>query len=85
MKTKVKVILITLMVALLSQCKKEPESVNIKDINFLNALLSQGIDKNGDGNISTDEAAQVHFLDVGYRNISDLRGIETFVNLDSLL
>jgi len=50
----------------------------------LNALIERGIDINGDCIISTDEAAQVHFLDVSWCSISDLKGIEEFVNLDTL-
>ena len=37
-----------------------------------------------DGIISTDEAAEITFLNVSYCNISDLKGIEAFVNLDTL-
>ena len=68
----------------LSQCKKEPESINIKDDNFLNALIEKVVDKNGDGIISTGKAAEVTFLDVSYCNISDLKGIEGFINMNSL-
>jgi hypothetical protein len=67
MKIIVKVLLIVLIAAVLSQCKKEPESgsiVTIPDNNFLNALIGQGVDKNSDGIISSDEAAQVHSLNV---------------------
>ena len=70
---------------MLVQCKKETvPAVTITDNNFLNALIEQGVDKNDDGIISTAEADLVHFLDVSYRNISDLKGIEAFINLDSL-
>jgi len=53
MKTIAKVLLITLILAVLCQCKKETESINIEDNNFLTALIELGIDKNGDGIITT--------------------------------
>jgi hypothetical protein len=84
MKTIIKILLITLIAAILSQCKKEPESINIKDDNFLNALIELGVDKNSDGIISTVEAAEINYLDVSSDSISDLKGIEAFVNLDTL-
>jgi hypothetical protein len=84
MNTLIKVLLIASIVLILSQCKKDPESINIKDDNFLNALIEQGVDKNGDGIISPEEAAQVHFLYVNNLSISDLKGIEAFVNLEEL-
>ena len=84
MKTIVKVLLIALIVPVISQCKKDPESINIKDDNFLNALIGRGVDKNNDGIISPTEAEGVTFLNVCSCNISDLKGIEAFVNLDTL-
>ena len=41
-------------VVLLTQCEKEPDlndPVDIPNQNFINALIGQGIDSNGDGNI----------------------------------
>jgi hypothetical protein len=58
--------------------------VTILDNNFLNDLIEQGVDKNGDGIINNDEAAEITFLEVCSSNISDFKGIEAFVNLDSL-
>ena len=85
MKTIVKVLLIALIVSVLGQCKKDTNLyVTIPDDNFLNALIVRGVDKNGDGIISTGEAAEITFLNIFGRNISDLKGIEAFVNLDSL-
>ena len=85
MKTIVKVLLITLIVQVLSQCKKDTvPAVIIPDNNFLNALIERGVDKNGDGIISTGEAAELTFLDVSSCSISDLKGIEAFINMDSL-
>ena len=58
--------------------------VEIDDLNFLNALIEQGVDTNGDDVISHDEAEAVVSLDVSDREISDMKGIEAFVNLDTL-
>jgi Leucine-rich repeat (LRR) protein len=75
-----------LIVVLLCQCKKEIEQkiIAIPDDNFLNALIKLGVDTNGDGFISPDEAEVITFLDVSDKSISDMTGIEAFVNLDSL-
>ncbi|MCK4466266.1 MAG: hypothetical protein KAU83_11195 [Bacteroidales bacterium] len=74
-----------LTVVLLSQCEKDPEpEVTIPDDNFLNALIDLGVDTNGDGIISPAEAEVITFLDVSHRGISDMTGIEFFVNLDTL-
>ncbi|MFH0759599.1 MAG: T9SS type A sorting domain-containing protein [Bacteroidota bacterium] len=58
--------------------------VEIDDLNFLNALIEQGVDTNGDEAISYSEAEAVVSLDVSDREISDMKGIEAFVNLDTL-
>jgi Leucine-rich repeat (LRR) protein len=85
MKTIVKILFIILIAELLSQCKKDTiPYVTITDDNFLTALIKRGVDKNSDSIISNDEAAEITFLDVGSHNISDLKGIEAFVNLDTL-
>jgi len=56
--------------------------VNIPDPNFKNALLGIGVDTNGDGNIQTSEAENfTNPMFVGSHNISDLTGIESFVNI----
>lgn len=85
MKTIKKVLLFILTVVLLCQCEKEPEpEVTIPDDNFLNALIELGVDTNGDGIISPAEAEAITFLNVSHKSISDMTGIEAFVNLDSL-
>ena len=72
--------------ALFSQCEKDEPNpiVNIPDNNFLNALIELGINTNGDGMINQDEAEKITFLDVSDRSISDMTGIEAFVNLRRL-
>lgn len=62
----------------------EVDLVEILDINFLNALIERGVDSDGDGAISFSEAEAVDSLDVSSREISDMTGIEAFINLESL-
>lgn len=52
------------------------------DWNFMNI---DNIDTNGDGEIDFDEASQVVELDISNKGISDLTGIEAFVNLEQLM
>ena len=60
------------------------QNVNIPDANFKNALISAGVDTNEDGEISYAEAEAITYLDVSSKNISDMTGIEAFINLDTL-
>jgi Leucine-rich repeat (LRR) protein len=68
---------------LLSGCERD-ERVKIPDDNFLNKLIELGVDENGDGHISTAEAESITTLNVFGIKISDLTGIEEFVNLSDL-
>jgi Leucine-rich repeat (LRR) protein len=93
-------ILFILTVLLLFQCKKDDPNpiINITDNNFLDALIELGIDTDGDGQISNTEAESVTYLDVSgtlqvgggseyqYESgmISNMKGIESFINIDSL-
>lgn len=58
--------------------------ITICDENFLKALIKQGVDENNDGKIQIIEAEKITTLDVSKSNISDLCGIEAFVNLVNL-
>ncbi len=60
------------LIVLFTQCEKEHNPVNIPDDAFLNALIEQGIDTNGDGFISINEAEAITILDVSYKDISDM-------------
>jgi len=77
------------LILLFPQCEKEPdpidpnEPVNIPDQAFLDALIEEGVDINGDNIISYGEAEAINNLRVG-GNISDMTGIEAFINLDTL-
>ena len=68
---------------LFSGCEKD-EWVKIPDNNFLDKLIEEGVDENGDGRISTTEAESITALNVFGIKISDLTGIEEFVNLIDL-
>ena len=81
MKTTFKILLLPLVLALLFiRCgKEEPETkVEISDVNFLNALIENGVDIDGDGQISIGEADRVSSLDVSSCNISNLSSIEQY-------
>jgi Leucine-rich repeat (LRR) protein len=59
--------------------------VNIPDNNFKAALLSNSsINTNGDGEIQVSEAQATTYIYVSSLNISDLTGIEFFINLTEL-
>jgi hypothetical protein len=75
-----------LLLLVLVQCSQtsQEEIVSIPDSAFLQALLELGIDTNGDGLISYPEAEASISINLSPSNISDLSGLEAFVNLDSL-
>jgi len=60
------------------------DTVDIPDPEFLNALIWWGVDTNKDNIISTTEAEAVIMLYVSDRDITNLSGIEAFINLESL-
>ncbi len=67
----------------------ETDNVHIVDENFLNGLIEEGVDANGDGLISYAEAEAISYLDFSGSysergNIADMTGIEAFVNLEYL-
>lgn len=87
MKTIFSFLLCILTALLLTRCDKETdpnEQVEIPDNTLLDALIEEGIDTNGDGLISYGEASEVTRLSVHRRGISDMAGIEAFVNLETL-
>ena len=52
-----------MILASICHCKKEAEQgVAIPDNDFLKALIEQGVDKDGDGNISPSEAELITIL-----------------------
>ena len=79
-----KVLLLIILPIVFTQCEKEPGPITIPDDNFLNALIELGVDTNGDSIISPAEAEVITYLNVNSNNISDMTGIEAFINLDTL-
>ena len=76
-------LLLFLIIASFSQA----QTVNISDFRFKDALLNHNpvIDTNGDGEIQVSEAiAFTGNMDVSYKNIHDLTGIEAFTNITGL-
>lgn len=58
--------------------------VNIPDANFKAKLISSNFDNNGDGEIQVSEVQSATYLDVSQSNISDMTGIEEFINITYL-
>lgn len=81
---------------ILTGCDQGPcscEFIQVPDQALLDALLEPGldgegevqnIDSNDDGLISHAEAEAITFLDVSDKGISDMTGIENFINLEVL-
>ena len=84
MKSLLKLSILSVIVILTWSCERN-DSIKLNDNNFLKSLLKQGIDKDGDGKISRAEAVSVVSLHLDNGTISDLTGIEAFVNLDTLI
>jgi len=60
------------------------QNVNIPDVSFLQTLINLGLDTDNDGKIQVAEAAAVTRLTISSAGITNLTGIEAFINLDSL-
>lgn len=79
--------IITLLTAIFASTIGFSQIVNIPDANFKNALInySHTIDTNNDGEIQVSEAhAWTNPIVISSKNISDLTGIEAFVNIPIL-
>jgi len=77
--------LLILSSGLLKACEKSASEtlVEIPDKGFLDALISFGVDKNGDDLISYEEAESIEALIIPPSGIADLTGLAAFINLDS--
>ncbi len=65
-------------------CSAAAPVVNIPDANFKAYLVGEaGINTNGDSEIQVSEALTIIFLDVTFKSISDLTGLEAFTSLTS--
>ena len=87
MRIRIRVITVLLPVLIIfAGCKssEEEEIVHIPEKAFLDALVANGVDLNGDGLISYSEAEASTSLVIPPSGISDLTGLEAFVNLESL-
>ncbi len=62
------------------------QTTAIPDTDFEQALIDEGIDSDAtlNGQILDSDAASATYLSLSYKNISDLTGIEAFVNLEHL-
>lgn len=60
----------------------QAQNLRFPDNNLKEALLSNGVDTNGDGEIQTAEAKKVTKLYIDHANISDLTGIKNFTSLE---
>ncbi|NSL88363.1 leucine-rich repeat domain-containing protein [Chitinophaga sp. Mgbs1] len=58
------------------------QNVKFEDDNFKQAVLAQGVDTNGDGEVQLSEAKVVTKLYVDKASITSLAGIKSFVNLE---
>lgn len=76
-------IILCLLVFALSHTALHSQYVNIPDPNLMEALLEHGVDTNGDFFISFEEAEAVDSLKL-LNGITDMTGIEAFVNLRHL-
>ncbi len=74
------------ILCLLSSSYGQNTPITFSDSNFKQALLDplSGVNTNGDGQISINEAKAVTRLNLDGKNISNLDGIEFFENLDIL-
>ena len=98
MKSVLKAIFITISLGLIfTRCEKASNKpVDIPDQAFLEALIDLGVDANGDGFISYDEAEEEYYLSINGEfgtfdficlsrvGIKSLKGIEAFTNLHYL-
>jgi len=75
-----------MVIGLFAGCDNTPEEeiVQIPDSAFLYALIANGVDIDGDGQISYPEAEATEVLLIPPSGIIDLTGLEAFTNLDSL-
>ena len=75
-----------LVLSLFAGCENSTQVafVHIPDEAFLNVLIASEVDQNGDDLISYPEAEDTEAVRLPPSGISDLTGLEAFINLDSL-
>jgi len=84
MRTIFKIYFFLTLLLFFSSCEKEDTTIGTS-MSLLSALIHQGIDTDGDGRISTSEARAVTYLDISNEAVTDLGGIDSFTNLDTLI
>ena len=87
MKATIQLLVLLVVISLeFTQCTKgSPEEiVHLPDQIFRTALIEQGVDDNRDGIITFKEAEEILTIDLWGIGVSDLCGIEAFINLDTL-
>ncbi len=72
-----------LLLLLLTTGLASAQIVNIPDPNFKAELIADGVDTNMDGEIQETEALATIAMDLSTFEITDLTGIEAFVNLET--
>lgn len=60
------------------------QDVDIPDANFLQALIDEGVDTNGDGVIQVSEAQDIRDLTFQYYQFASMEGLHEFENLETL-
>ena len=98
MKAKYTILFLALaLLILFAGCERDPDPddpIKVPDQSFRYALFNTLLDENGElliidtdgnGNISYSEAEVVTYMNLGDQGISDLTGIEAFINLEHLL
>jgi Leucine-rich repeat (LRR) protein len=80
-------ILSALFAVLFFHCDNSSQEilVDITDSSFLGGLIAAGVDTDGDGQISYPEAEAIRSIILPPSGITDLSGLEAFLNLDSLV
>ncbi len=87
---KISFLFLALSFLISTSCEKEEKCFNqsygicIPNENFFNELIRNGVDTDGDGHISIAEAEATTKLEINTRTVTDMTGIEAFVNLDTL-
>ena len=84
MRTIFKIYFFLTLLLFFSSCEKEDTTIGTS-MSLLSALINRGIDTDGDGRISTSEARAVTYLDISNEAVTDLGGIDSFTNLDTLI
>ncbi|NQY29750.1 MAG: T9SS type A sorting domain-containing protein [Flavobacteriaceae bacterium] len=76
--------ILLLTICIVSFTQAQDPIVNIPDANFKAALIEDGVDVSGDGEIQESEAAIITSIDVDQESIASLTGLSYFTNLEIL-